>query len=316
MLAWLKSTFGDRLVADFEYRVISLGTGKSWPSPALLADLSRWQRKCEKAGKAKPFESESIPAGMKALIDARLQEDPDSAFDFLKALDPARVTAEKRLREALIAVLAKQLSFFAKAIADGTLDWDALWAEFGKAISDAIDGMLVASYTSQVLRDAVSVGIDFDIAVINTAAWEWAKKYTYELVKGLVDTTRKLVSEVIARFVGTPGMTIGDITEKLEPGFGEARAQQIAVTETTRAYSAGQETYQGMLKEAGLQFERIWITSMDEKVCKVCQAPPEGILGDQPESKWPEQYKSGPPGHVGCRCHASLSYVGRVNAGG
>jgi hypothetical protein len=261
----------------------------------MLEDLERWQRKCMKAGKARPFESEDIPAGMKALIDQRLETDADSAFDFLKKTDPARLAAEKRLRAALVAELARQHSLFAKRIHSGEAPD---WAEFEASLTNAVDHILVGSYTGQVARDVLTVGIDFDVAVINTAAWQWAKASAYTLVARITETTRNLVGEAVSKFVATPGMTIDDVSALLAPSFGESRADKIAVTELTRAFSAATDQYQIMLGEAGLKFERVWRTSMDEIVadCPIC-APMEDVK----ESEWASKGVDGPPpAHVNC----------------
>ena len=273
------------------------------PKPAMRADLERWQRKCEKAGKARPFESENIPAGMKALIEARLQADTDSAFDFLKKLDPARLADEKRVRDALVAELAKQQSIIAKRIAELQ---EADWEEFAAAMRNAVDDKLVSVYTGHALREALAFGIDFDVAVINKAAWDWATRYSYDLVSGLTDTTRALAQSVVGKFTATPGMTIGELSDLLEPAFGELRAEMIAVTETTRAYSAATDTYKELLKDAGLEMRRVWNTSADEKVCEIC-----GPLDGKDEREW----TSPPPAHPRCRCWTTNEYVGRVKDG-
>jgi hypothetical protein len=136
--------------------------------------------------------------------------------------------------------------------------------------------------------------------VINSAAMEWAHKYTFELVKGIDRTTRRLISNATRQFMETPGMTVGQLTDALAPAFGDVRAAQIAVTEVTRAYSQGTEVYQGMLKEAGIDMARVWNTSGDEVTCEFICVPLDG----KTEDLWGEY--DGPPAHVNCRCWTTL----------
>ena len=117
---------------------------------------------------------------------------------------------------------------------------------------------------------AGAVGLTFDIAVINDAALEWAKNYSFELVKGITDTTQKLVSKGVSAFVETPGMTVGELRSLLERGFSEQRAAAIATTEVTRAYTQGTQITQAQLAEAGIRMQRIWHASGDELVCDLC----------------------------------------------
>ena len=82
------------------------------------------------------------------------------------------------------------------------------------------------------------------------------------------------------------------------------RAEVIATTEVTRAYSAATNETQALLNETGLQMERVWNTQNDELVCPIC-----GPLNQQPESVWAGEFPEGPPAHPNCRCGESLRVV-------
>ena len=148
--------------------------------------------------------------------------------------------------------------------------------------------------------------MSFDPVRMNLVAIDWAANYTFELVSGLTKTTEEVVKSAMHAYLTTPGMTNADLEALLAPAFGPVRAEMIAVTEVTRAYSAATNTYQALLGEMGAKFMRIWNTSADDKVCPLC-AP----LNNKPESVWKRDYPSGPPGHPGCRCGLSLEYVGK-----
>lgn len=143
--------------------------------------------------------------------------------------------------------------------------------------------------------------IGFDPAAINAQAVDWARAYSFELVKELTETSREVISRSIASFFSTPGMTRGDLVKLLDPAFGKVRAEMIAVTETTRAFSQAQNAYQGHLSEQGIEMERVWRTASDELVCPVC-APLNGL----PEEDWKGTYPDGPPRHPRCRCSTTL----------
>ena len=160
---------------------------------------------------------------------------------------------------------------------------------------------LAASATQQAAIYAAGLNIPLDIAKINVAAWAWANQYSYELIKGITATTQQVVAQVVSQFIATPGMTIGDLAGALETTFGPARAQMIAVTETTRAYTQANVITQDMLRDMGVRTVRVWQTSADDKVCDIC-----GPLDGKTEDEWG---MDGPPAHVNCRCWTTSKVV-------
>lgn len=146
------------------------------------------------------------------------------------------------------------------------------------------------------------VGIDIDPAEIAQLAGQWARQYSYELVSGLTGTTRDLLQQVIAQYQTNPGMTAEELRALLEPAFGALRADMIAVTETTRAYSAGVALYQQyLLAHYGLAATLRWFTQRDERVCPLC-----GPLDNKPFSAWGADHPDGPPAHPRCRCWLAM----------
>lgn len=155
--------------------------------------------------------------------------------------------------------------------------------------------------TGEAKADPAFVPIMWDEVVIAEEAARWAVTHAGALIIDIVDHTFSLVRRAVENFIRTPGMTIGDLRRTLEPAFGETRAQRIAVTETTRAFAAGQKLVQDELQRGGLQLERIWRTSMDERVCPIC-----GPLEDRREGDGWTGAEGGPPAHVNCRCWTVL----------
>ena len=145
------------------------------------------------------------------------------------------------------------------------------------------------------------IGFDFDPTAYNEAARAWAKEYTYGLVKDLTENTRKVIQDTVEKFTAGEGLTKGELQDLLMPAFDPVRADKIAVTETTRAYSQAQSIYQDMLGEQGVDMERVWHTDQDDIVCPICRP-----LNNKPESEWSNRFPGGAPAHVNCRCFIGL----------
>lgn len=288
---------------------------------AVRAELRRWARKTAKRRRPTDWQPQVLSPGLVAAIRAaqELLPDPVSAFDFaLRSVDDWRAEAEKVLQGELLELFERWLERYSGAIAEGApLPWD----EFIASLDGALYPRITAIMVQEALRDMSAVGIGFDPAAINTRALEWARTYTYDLIRGLTETTRGTVAEAMTRWQSTPGMTREELEALLRPAFGEARAETIAVTEVTRASTQATNQQQAFLAESGLQFERKWLTNRDELVCPLC-GPLHGKLEDEPVPGHPDpeiaekgwgagsRSQAGPPYHPRCRCDEALVYVG------
>ncbi len=134
-------------------------------------------------------------------------------------------------------------------------------------------------------------GITFDSALAHAEAAAWARTYTDDLLDKLGTTNRRVVGEVLSNWVETPGATMGDLTTSLQRVLDAnvARANLIAVTETTRAFAEGEAlTYgaagipkpvylppahphchcgHGVQRLPNGELVVVWLTNRDEKVC-------------------------------------------------
>lgn len=265
---------------------------------ARLEDLRRWRRKAIKRGGACDFESVAIPASLEAALKASLAAVGMNAWRFLKAEPDARAEAEQAVTTALLSVLEQARARALAAIQAGQdVDYGALEDELRRALLVELTAIAI----EVALREAAEIGVEFDVAAVNAAALEWARTYTYDLVQGLVDTTRDVVARAIEQYLATPGMTEGELEALLGSAFGEVRARMIAITEVTRAYSMATNWYREMLARMGIRMTRRWNTANDERVCPVC-----GPLHRQTEHVWGEDFPDGPPAHVRCRCWETL----------
>lgn len=149
-----------------------------------------------------------------------------------------------------------------------------------------------------------TTGVQIDWTLTNTRAAEWAREYTFELVKGIDEVTKAALQAAVSQFVETPGMSIGDVMNLLP--FDEERALRVSVTEITRAYATANQMAGEDLKEEfpGVRVMKQWFTNNDDRVCELC-GPLDGTeVGIDENFYEPESdYEDGnPPRHVNCRC--------------
>lgn len=169
---------------------------------------------------------------------------------------------------------------------DGILsspDLDANTAALVRALSDfAADGIGIA---------AEQIAITLDYTLTNSKAAAWARQYAYDLISDIDDVTRSTLRNVISTFADVPGMTIGDVVDRLP--YDETRAERIAVTEVTRAYSEADRLVGEQLREEYPDVPAVttWYTNNDDLVCPVC-APKNGKRVEDER----------PPAHPNCRC--------------
>jgi hypothetical protein len=139
----------------------------------------------------------------------------------------------------------------------------------------------------------------WDEATLIAAIGAWAATHTTELVTGLNGNTRRILEDKARQWMQTPGASAAQLGSQLTALFGERRAQSIAVTETTGAYSAGASIVAEELRRAGMKADRRWHTAQDEKVCSIC-GPNHGKLESE---GWTVKDA---PAHPNCRCWTTI----------
>lgn len=157
-------------------------------------------------------------------------------------------------------------------------------------IQSALEG---AAAAAAVILAETSVGVD--IAIMNEAAVEWARRATFDLVSDITNTTRTILQRRVSEWAAS-GEPLSVLREILEPVFGKARAEMIASTEVTRAFAEGNIV---AWRESGVVQGIEWNTVNDERVCPIC-VPLNGTVAPLIS---PFFNGSGPPpAHVRCRC--------------
>lgn len=247
----------------------------------------------------------AIPSLIGEEIKARDKREPDRLYK-LKWERQIQAAVRRHWKRQLERMRPQiEMTMSAKTIKDilrelDEFDDEDFFRDLWKIFTDA------AKRGAGYFRTQVNIG--FDDTLVNVRAAEWARGYALDLIKDITSTTRAVISEVIAKFIETPGMTIGDIVRELP--FGESRALSIAVTETTRAYAEGEmQAGRELAKQfPGVRIVKRWYTNNDDRVCEICgpMNEQEQDIDDPFEGGDGEDYDA-PPAHVNCRCWTSSS---------
>jgi hypothetical protein len=190
---------------------------------------------------------------------------------------------EARIAEALGKTLGAMGKDVIQSLGDPP-DISLLSTEMWTAFEDQLNSVLfpelekVFVLASEQMAAATAFNIDF--ALVNEQAADWARGYSFDLVKGINNTSRRQLQKIVSDFF-EKNLTIGDLKQKITTLFGPVRAQLIAVTETTRAAAQGELA---LAKELGVREGTI--------------QHPGGAIYDSP------------PAHVGCRCYVNYEWDG------
>ncbi len=136
---------------------------------------------------------------------------------------------------------------------------------------------------------------------LNREAIDFIKKYTFENIEGM---TKELIEDLRQEL--ERGMIEGEgafkLTERVKQVFSSSktRAEAIARTETNRAENQGRLL---AFKESGEEYEKKWISHIDERTSDICKRLNGKTVGLNETFKDAQTGFEGmaPPGHVNCR---------------
>lgn len=198
--------------------------------------------------------------------------------------------------------LAKHKSSFRESISNDTLDelfdntsqHDNMAAAIQSAVANAV------SVGADTLIDQLSVDVVFSLE--NPRAVEYLDNYGAELVKGLDETSKRLLQDVLANATeqGFSYTKTAKLIEKLFTDWSKNRAKLIATTEVGNAYQHGNLIVGKDLAASGVAIEKSWLTRGDDKVDPHCKAN-----ADQGWIDVNDEFSSGverPLDHPRCRC--------------
>jgi SPP1 gp7 family putative phage head morphogenesis protein len=140
----------------------------------------------------------------------------------------------------------------------------------------------------------LSIGVDWEL--VNVELSQWIRSHAGALATQLTEVTRRSLAETIATWM-QDGTGFPDLVGRVERIVGPARAMRVAVTETTRAFAAGNRA--AWKQQRDVVEARQWFTAEDELVCPVCAALNMQVADlDKPFAGDIDD----PPAHVNCRC--------------
>ena len=264
-------------------------------------------------GKQEDGNAEDTPFGM-AVPTGRLTRDAWKAIT--APLDPDDDEAEQAIRMSIERRNARRLRDVFAGISDRMVD--AFPEDFDPSV-DVFDLQRAARLTrgeeeelydtlNRMLQDSADLGVNvaidqlenvgfgFDWTLANTVARDWAAMYTPILSGQINESTRRMVSQTISRWIEN-SETFDDLVADLAPVFGQSRAELIASTEVTRAFAEGNLI---AYRESGVVQKWEWRTAADELVCPIC-----GPLAGKQRQMGIEEFDLGimqPPAHPRCRC--------------
>lgn len=177
---------------------------------------------------------------------------------------------------------------------------------FLDGLKSALEPILTTKMSDDLQALQNRYTIDIDTASESDLIQKQFTAYVPKLIKGLNETTAKVVKRVVDNAREQGGITNEEMAIQLTPAFGERRAATIAVTEYTRSASNATTVYKDYLDEFGIKTTRIWNTEADEIVaqCPICYP-----LNGKSEEVWGERYPDGAPAHPRCRCDVTLKVL-------
>jgi len=260
-----------------------------------LRELDQWRRKSEaRKTMLADFSPRDLPDAWVRAVRS-LADLGHSPFAFARFIEAKARQAEPPLDREREQLAAQMLQVLEDSISLDDLSYDE--QGFEKKARAYAESLLLAVAIDQATAAMLSSAAFADVERAYDFASRWAKDYSYELVRGINETTRKRLQELFTRS-RAEGWTRNMLVDRIARVFGPQRAEMIATTEVTRSYSQGTDIARQILDESGLSLVHVWHTAADERVCPIC-APRDGReQGDG----WDEL----PPAHVSCRCWTTL----------
>lgn len=190
-----------------------------------------------------------------------------------------------------------------------------LWAQFDAETRAAIEPLLISArvQSADVLAKSAGVSGAINWSLVNDRAATAARRYAYDLVRGITETTRDTLRRQVASFLETPEQDLKALGQDIGRTFGPVRGEMIATTEVTRAASQGERDLLAEIRNLDPQARvaQVWQTSNDEIVCPVC-APLNGVRRG-PTGTFQHPDSGGtyddPPAHPRCRCAVATQLV-------
>lgn len=205
---------------------------------------------------------------------------------------PNRARYERIFTDQMSSMFAKQRRELGKILRSGAKPGSAFWANVAKETRTNTSLLMLPVHE----RGGTMAG--GARAAVKQAARDWALTHSKELATGLNQTSKEALAELAKHLKSVKSDRARNklIDEGLKTIFGASRAEMIAVTEVTTAFTAGH------LAVLGDDADGIWRISDKGKVCPRCRA-----LNGTRRKVWGKVAPLGPPLHPFCNC--DLDYI-------
>ncbi len=244
----------------------------------------------------------------------------------MAAIEDIRNAGEADLTRRLQKINKKYRKRIRAAIAEyGSLGAipDSFWQEMEREINSestaAMLLILIAAYDSTSNR----LGLRAEEQRTRQEAEQITRQRGEVLARGEVASIRRRLQDTITKQrtlpttpttpISIPTRDIDIITpETIEDILSDQRAERAGTTETTGAISSGQRGGRDDFEQADPlnTTVMIWRTERDARVCPICSP-----LDGKTDKVWSQQFPSGPPAHINCRCELVVNGKrGRLSA--
>lgn len=207
-----------------------------------------------------------------------------------------RENFESSIADQLAPLFADQYDRAVAAKSADVIPWSQFQAELDSVMQDELQSVFEAAGAALPIGDTLTL----DQGAFGQAAEQWSAGMARELSTQVIETSKQMASDAWTLSTTNTGkLDKQRIAEALALIFlAPSRIESIAITEVTRAVSAGERAVVLLFPEAErAQLKPIWHTEEDARVCQVCRPfDGHGEIVYGPESP------GGPPAHPRCRC--------------
>jgi hypothetical protein len=190
--------------------------------------------------------------------------------------------------------------------------WSDIWESIEQETTPALQKTIKAIEGDALLKgaDQLRNQLQFDakttFSLSNPRAVAFFHKTggSVDYIRGIQGTTAESLKTVITTALDegwSYNSTAREIQKLYDGPISRQRAQLIATNESAQAYEAGNRAFADTIVEDGIEMEKMWTTSHDDRVSDGCAAnEADGWIPiDQAHSSGDQE----PPRFPGCRCY-------------
>ena len=192
-------------------------------------------------------------------------------------------------------------------------DFDSAWSQTELETTLELQALILAAEFAALEMGANSakslfvsgIGGSFDLANPRAVAWYSQHGGSLDYIKGIQTTSKDQLQTIITKSLdeGWSYNKTSQIIREKFTDFSRNRAQLIATNEAAQAYEAGNRIFIEGVSDMGVNIEKMWNNSGDEKVTDGCRV--NTADGWIPLNQEHSPGHQNPPRFPGCRCWES-----------